>query len=138
MRPTEAGSRKSSSWWSTGRARNRIIPGSRWIRLKAYSGSCFPENGYNRIGLAGYQIFPLPVYQAIQKAAPDADIIKSDEIIFDMRAIKSEAEIEMLREAFRISRVTLEKTLDQMKPEMTELELVGIIQKRTVRQRRRV
>ena len=104
-------------------------PGIKVDTFESIFRELLPGKRVKRIGLAGYQIFPLPVYQAIKKAAPDADIIKSDEIIFDMRSIKSEAEIEMLREAFRISRAALEKALGQMKPEMTELELVGIIQK---------
>ena len=82
-----------------------------------------------KIGLAGYQIFPIPVYEAIKKAAPEAEIIKSDEIIVDMRIIKSEVEIEMLKEANRISEIALEKAIEEMKPEMTELQLVGIIEK---------
>ncbi len=74
-----------------------------------------------KIGLAGYQIFPLPVYNSQKKAAPDAEIIKSDEIIVDLRIIKSPVELEILQEAFRISEVALERTLAQMKPQMTEL-----------------
>lgn len=81
-----------------------------------------------KIGLASYQIFPLPVYEGIRKAAPDAEIIKSDEIIVDLRIIKSPVELEMLQEAFRISEAALKKTLKQMKPTMTELEVVGIIE----------
>ena len=104
-------------------------PGIKVDTFESIFKELLPGKRVTRIGLAGYQIFPLPVYQAIQKAAPDADIIKSDDIIFDMRAIKSEVEIEMLREAFRISRGALEKTLGLMRQEMTELELVGIIQK---------
>ncbi len=82
-----------------------------------------------KIGLAGYQIFPIPVYEAIKEAAPEAEIIKSDEILVDMRMIKSEVEIEMLKEANRISEIALEKAIEEMKPEMTELQLVGIIEK---------
>lgn len=81
-----------------------------------------------RIGIASYQIFPLPVYEGIKKAAPDAQIIKSDELIVDMRIIKSPAEIKILKEAFRISEFALKKTLKKMKPTMTELEVVGIIE----------
>jgi len=82
-----------------------------------------------KIGLAGYQIFPVPVYEAIKKAAPEAEIIKSDEILVDMRIIKSEVEIEMLKEANRISEIALQGAIKEMKPEMTELQLVGIIEK---------
>jgi len=88
----------------------------------------FGERKVKKIGLASYQIFPLPVYEGIRRAAPDAEIIKSDEIIVDLRIIKSPVELEMLQEAFRISEAALKKTLKQMKPTMTELEVVGIIE----------
>ncbi|MCM8818037.1 MAG: Xaa-Pro peptidase family protein [Candidatus Omnitrophica bacterium] len=82
-----------------------------------------------KIGLAGYQIFSLPVYEAIKKAAPDAEIIKSDEIIDDLRIIKSEIELKMMKSAFEISEIALEETLKSINSEMTELQVVGIIEK---------
>lgn len=83
----------------------------------------------SKIGLSGYPIFPLPVYESIKTAVPEAEIIKSDEIIVDLRIIKSPAELEMLQQSFSISEKALEKTLPEIKPEMTELEVVGIIEK---------
>ncbi|MCK9265373.1 Xaa-Pro peptidase family protein [bacterium] len=82
-----------------------------------------------KIGLAGYQIFPLPVYESIKAAAPNATITNSGDILVNLRMIKSEVEIEILKEAFRISEVAFERTLPQMRPEMTELQVVGLIQK---------
>lgn len=89
----------------------------------------FANGSVKKIGLASYQIFPLPVYEGLKKAAPGAELIKSDELIVDLRIIKSPAELEILQEAFRISEEALEKTLPFMKPEMTELQVVGIIEK---------
>ncbi|MCM8785006.1 MAG: Xaa-Pro peptidase family protein [Candidatus Omnitrophica bacterium] len=82
-----------------------------------------------KIGISGYQIFPLPVYEAIKKAAPDAEIIKSDEIIDNLRIIKSEIELKIMKRAFEISEIALEQTLKSINPEMTEIEVVGIIEK---------
>lgn len=82
-----------------------------------------------KIGLAGYQIFPLPVYEAIKKAAPFAEIIKCDEIIDDLRIIKSDVEIKMMKRAFEISEIALKETIKSINPDMTELEVVGIIEK---------
>jgi len=82
-----------------------------------------------KIGLASYQIFPLPVYDGLKKAAPGAEMVKSDDLIVDLRIIKSPVEIDILKEAFRISEVALERTLPQMKPDMTELQVVGVIEK---------
>jgi Xaa-Pro aminopeptidase len=81
-----------------------------------------------KIGLAGWQIFPLPVYEEIKAAAPGAAIVKSDDCIVEERIIKSPAEMAMLKEAFRISEIALGKALAEIKPGMTELQLVGIIQ----------
>jgi Xaa-Pro aminopeptidase len=81
-----------------------------------------------KIGLAGYQIFPLPVYEEIRAAAPGAAITKSDDVITEERIIKSPLEMVMLKEAFRISEIALDKALAEIRPGMTELQLVGIIQ----------
>ncbi|MGC8976291.1 MAG: M24 family metallopeptidase [Candidatus Ratteibacteria bacterium] len=82
-----------------------------------------------KIGLAGYQIFPLPIYEGIKKAAPDAEIVKSDDIIDNLRIIKSNVELEMMKQAFKISEIALEETLNSIRPEMTELQVVGIVEK---------
>ena len=50
-----------------------------------------------RIGLAGWAIFPLPVYNAIREAFPNAEIVKADQILFQQRAIKSPSEIACLK-----------------------------------------
>lgn len=81
-----------------------------------------------KIGLAGYQIFPLPIYEEIRAAAPAAAIIKSDDVITEERIIKSPLEMAMLKEAFRISELAMNKALAEIRPGMTELQLVGIIQ----------
>ncbi|MCM8821756.1 MAG: Xaa-Pro peptidase family protein [Candidatus Omnitrophica bacterium] len=86
-----------------------------------------PGKKIRKLGLAGYAIFPLPVYESLKKAIPDAEIVRSD-IISDLRIIKSPLELKMLQESFRISEIALKETLKQMKPEMTELEAVGIIE----------
>ena len=81
-----------------------------------------------RIGLAGWAIFPLPVFQVIRQAFPNAEIVKADDVVFQQRAIKSPAEIACLREAFRIVRVATDEVIKQCRPGMTELEMAGIAQ----------
>jgi len=83
----------------------------------------------NRIGIASNQIFPVCIFKSLKKAAPYAKFVKADDIITDMRIIKSDIELKILKDAFRISEVALEKTIEQIKPGMTELQVVGIIQK---------
>ena len=81
-----------------------------------------------RIGLVGWAILPLPVYLALREAFPNAEIIKSDNILFQQRAIKSPAEIASMEEAFRITRSATDKVISRLKPGLTELQIAGMSQ----------
>lgn len=81
-----------------------------------------------RIGLAGWAIFPLPVYQGIRDAFPEAEIVKADDLLFQQRAVKSPAEVACQKEAFRITRLATDEVIRRLRPGMTELEIVGIAQ----------
>jgi len=81
-----------------------------------------------RIGIIGYAIMPLPVYEGLRKALPEVEIVKADDILRNMRAIKSENEILLLKEASRIAEIAVERVLERIKPGMTELQVVGIAQ----------
>lgn len=81
-----------------------------------------------RIGLAGWAIFPLPVYKGLREAFPNAELVKADDVLFQQRAIKSAAEIACLKEAFRITRRATDEVIARIKPGMTELEIAGISQ----------
>ncbi len=82
--------------------------------------------GVKRLGIAGYPALPITIYQAIKEALPDAEIIQADDLMSEMRMIKSSAEIDMLRKAFEICEVGVEAVLNRIKPGMTELQVVGI------------
>ena len=81
-----------------------------------------------KIGVAGWLVTSIELYQSIQKAFPSAEIVKSDDIVTQLRQIKSEAEIACLKEAFRISELAVDSVLTKIKPGMTELQVVGIAQ----------
>lgn len=84
--------------------------------------------GIKRLGIAGYTAMSVAVYDAARKALPNAEILKADDLMYEMRMIKSEAEIEMLKEGFRISDLAVADVLDRIRPGMTELQAVGIAQ----------
>ena len=103
----------------------------------------FPGGGFNtfadvfesigvknpkKIGIAGWLITSVDLYQSIQKAFPSAEIIKADNIVTELRQIKSQAEIACLKEAFRISEIAVDAVLAKIKPGMTELQVVGFAQ----------
>jgi Xaa-Pro aminopeptidase len=81
-----------------------------------------------RIGVAGYLVTSMPVYEGLRNAFPDAEIVNADDVMTSLRQIKSEAELACLKEAFRITQHALNVVLDRIKPGMTELQVVGIVQ----------
>ncbi len=81
-----------------------------------------------RIGVAGYLVTTMPVYEGLRNAFPKAEIINADEIMTSLRQIKSEAEVACLREGLRIGQVTYVRVLKQVKPGMTELQVVGLVE----------
>lgn len=81
-----------------------------------------------RIGIAGLSVMPYTIYSAIEAAAGDAEVVKADSILNDMRAVKSNAELKLMREAFRISEIATEHVLANIKPGMTEQQVVGLAQ----------
>ena len=83
----------------------------------------------NRLGIVGYNILPLSIYESIKKAIPEAEIIKADEVVVNLRLIKSPSEISLMKKAFHISELALNEILKKIKPGMTEYAVVGIAQK---------
>ncbi|HEY3418626.1 MAG TPA: aminopeptidase P family N-terminal domain-containing protein, partial [Armatimonadota bacterium] len=84
--------------------------------------------GIKRLGIAGYTAMPVSVYEAVRAALPNAEIVKADDIMHEMRAVKSDNEIAVLREGFRVSDLAVADVINKIKPGMTELQVVGIAQ----------
>ena len=82
-----------------------------------------------RVGTAGMAIMTVPVYEALRQTMASGELVRADDILIEMRKVKSSAEIAAMREAFRVSEVALEAVLNEMKPGMTELQVVGIAQR---------
>lgn len=81
-----------------------------------------------KIGVAGLPVMPVTVYNALKKAAGQAKLVRADDLIVEMRTIKSPHELKCMREAFRISEIATEYVLQNMKPGMTEQQVVGLAQ----------
>lgn len=81
-----------------------------------------------RIGIAGMSVMPVTIFRAIEEAAGKAEVVRADDLLAEMRQVKSPAELRCMREAFRISEIATEAVLGQLKPGMTEQEVVGIAQ----------
>jgi Xaa-Pro aminopeptidase len=80
-----------------------------------------------RIGVAGWLITTMPVYQGLKAAFPEAEIVNADQVMTELRVIKSQAELACLREGLRIAEEIFPQVLQNLKPGMTELQAVGMV-----------
>lgn len=84
--------------------------------------------GIQRLALGDYTVLPMPVFEGIREALGDkGEIIRAEWIIAELRSVKSENEIALLREAHRISGLALEDVLHRIRPGMTEREVLGVV-----------
>ena len=82
-----------------------------------------------RIGIGSYVECTLPVYEGLKDAYPKADISFCPDVMVSLRKIKSENEIACLREGFRIIEIATDEVIKNLRPGVTELQMVGIAQK---------
>lgn len=68
---------------------------------------------------------PASIYEAIRKAMKGGPVVRADDILINMRIIKSENEIKLMKEAYRLSELGMEATLRAAKPGMTEVQLLA-------------
>ena len=82
-----------------------------------------------RIGLGSYVECTLPIYEGLRDSFPKAEIVKCNDIMVNLRKIKSENEIACLREGFRIIELATDEVIKNLRPGVTELEMVGVAQR---------
>ena len=77
------------------------------------------------VGLVGADVLPVSSFRAISKALPVIEWPDAQDILTHLRAIKSPAEIAMLRRASRIGSQTIEAMMAAAKPGVTHGDLVA-------------
>ncbi|MBQ7995054.1 MAG: aminopeptidase P family protein [Bacilli bacterium] len=82
-----------------------------------------------KIGLGSYVECTLPIYEGLKEAYPDAEIVLCNDIMVNLRKIKSENEIACIKEGFRIIEKATDEVIKNLKPGVTELQMVGVAQK---------
>jgi len=82
-----------------------------------------------RIGVASWLDTSVVQIEGIKAAFPQAEIVRADAIMVELRSIKSEAEIACLREGYRIAELASQQVIREIKPGMTELQMVGVAQR---------
>lgn len=82
-----------------------------------------------RIGVASYLDTSVVIMEGIRQAFPEAEIVRADHIMVDLRSIKSGNEISCLKEGYRIAELASQQVIKEIKPGMTELQMVGVAQR---------
>lgn len=80
----------------------------------------------SKIGLIGKNILPFEIYEQLVAAVPDAVIKSRDDIMLDLRKIKTEAEIALMEQAADINDVVLRRAAKEVKVGMTEIQVAGL------------
>jgi len=79
-----------------------------------------------RIGIGNWNIFPHILFEDLRRAAPKAEFFPADDLILRVEAIKTEAEIPYIVEAYRITEEAMKAALDAAKPGKREWELEAV------------
>lgn len=82
-----------------------------------------------KIGLGSYVECTLPIYEGLKENFPKAEITKCSDIMVKLRQIKSENELACIQEGFRIIELATDEVIRNLRPGVTELEMVGIAQR---------
>ena len=104
-------------------------PGISVATFKDVIKKAMPRRKLKKLGLVGYSILPLPVYRGLKNDLNGAKLVKADETLIDLRISKSANEIKLMKKAFAISEKAIGAILAEIKPGMTELQVVGIAQR---------
>lgn len=80
----------------------------------------------SKIGLIGKNILPFEIYEQLVDAVPSAVIEARDDIMLDLRKIKTEAEIGLMEQAAEINDAVLKEAAKAVKVGMTEIQVAGL------------
>ena len=86
-------------------------------------------NGYiKRIGFIGRLIFPSIIMHKLKKVFADAEIIDYDDVHYEQRIIKSEAEIEILKTNWQMASEMFTNVVPKIQVGMTERHIEGMFE----------
>ncbi|RIH66956.1 aminopeptidase P family protein [Mariniphaga sediminis] len=103
-------------------------PGMSFITYKDLIAKYVPQ-GIKKLGIVGWAITSLPVYMALKEQLPGVELVKADMTLWPLRFVKSDNELACMRKAFEISELAVEAILNEIKPGMTEFQVIGIAQR---------
>ena len=86
-------------------------------------GPILARQAVKRVGIANSNILPHAIWKDLERALPGREITAADDVMFEVRAIKSADEFELLREANRITEAAMQAALDYCRPGLAEWQV---------------
>lgn len=108
-------------------------PGIAIANYKDIVAKYIRSGSIKKLGIVGWAITPLPVYMSLREQLPDTELIKADDIFLPLRFVKSENELTCMRRAYAIAELAVGAIIEEIKPGMTELQVIGIAQREIYR-----
>lgn len=105
-------------------AEDEDYPFSTVIPLKEIVRDVVGES-VKRVGLAAKVHMSATLYEAIQAALPGVEFVAADKSLEEIRGIKTEAEIEVIRYAYKIADLGMQAAIDAIRPGVTEREVAA-------------
>ncbi len=82
-----------------------------------------------KIGVGGYIDMTCVMMDDLRACYPNAEIVNADDIMLTLRTRKSENELNCMREGFRIVELAMAEVMKELRPGVTELQMVGVAQR---------
>ena len=82
-----------------------------------------------KLGLVGTAVMTKPTLDALASQLPGVAVSAADDVFRPLRWIKSENELNCHRKAFKVAEKAVQAILNEMKPGMTEFQVIGIAQR---------
>jgi Xaa-Pro aminopeptidase len=104
-------------------------PGMVFKSYKDIVAKYTPKGNIKKLGIVGWAITPLPVITSIKEQFPEVELVKADTTFLPLRFVKSDNELDCMRKAYAISELAVEAIINEIKPGMTEFQVIGIAQR---------
>jgi Xaa-Pro aminopeptidase len=102
-------------------------PGVELSTYKEVFHEAMNAKSFKNVAIAGVPFMYLPVYEAIRRATGKGELIMADDIMINLRIIKSRNEIELMKRSAHITMKSFEALINKIKPGMEEVEAAGYI-----------
>jgi Xaa-Pro dipeptidase len=81
-----------------------------------------------RMGVAGWEYWPVDLVGALQSAFPDMELIDITPSVHGVRIIKTDSEIQKIQKAAAIADASYENLINNLKPGIKEYEIVALVE----------